>query len=80
MENNLNILPHSFLGFSKERPEQCDQFYMKRRFIQRASTRKKVQPWERIGDSTQVGNEKAQTGVHLPPGSWRGHVQEDGGP
>lgn len=39
----------------------------------------KMQPWERVGDSRQVGNEKAQTGVHWPPGSRRGHVQDDRG-
>lgn len=40
--------------------------------------REKMQPWERVGSSRQAGNEKAQTGVHLPPGSWRGHVREVG--
>lgn len=40
--------------------------------------REKMQPWERVRSSRQAGNEKAQTGVHLPPGSWRRHVREVG--
>ena len=37
MESDLKVFLHSFVGLSKERPEQYGQFYMKRRFYSEAN-------------------------------------------
>lgn len=59
MESDLKSFPHSFVGFSRERPEQYGQFYMKRGFYSEANYGEGgMRPWERAGDSGLLRKER----------------------
>lgn len=80
MESDLKVFLHSFVGLSKERPEQYGQFYMKRRFYSEANYqgggRGGMRPWERAGDSRLLRNERGTDVSPSAPGSSRGHILE----